>query len=472
MSLALPADFKDRRVTIMGLGRFGGGVAAARYLGEQGARLSVTDLRSPAELAESVQQLEQAGIDATWYLGGHPDSAFQDCEILVVNPAVRPDDERVARCRRDGVIITGEIELFIDRNPAFTVGVTGSNGKSTTCQLVHDLLRSNVGSDCSVYLGGNIGRSLLPDLSEIRSQDFVVLELSSFQLHQLRDRGFRVNVGVVTSLSPNHLDWHPDLQHYISSKQVISASRQSTDRLVLPDELDHWPVHGPCLRFGLSDSGEPGVFIEDGALIVRTGTTECAERISVGAALRGDHNLRNLAAAVAAVRMSVEGPLKTESAIREFRGLPHRLRTVAQAAGRCFVDDSSSTTPESTIAALQSLTARCVLIVGGGNKGVDLGPLARQIAAHTDRVVTIGATAHALAEAVLSEPVDDRLPVVVEATDFDTAFASAVALTEPGDIVLLSPGCSSHDWFTDFRERGLAFTRLASAWCQAQEKRG
>ena len=473
VSAVLPDSFKDRRVTIMGLGRFGGGVAAARFFATQGARLVITDVRSSSELADSIKQLDGDGVDATWYLGGHPDSAFEGCEFLVLNPAVQPGNEWVERCGRCDVVITSEIEIFVDRNPAFTIAVTGSNGKSTTCQLIGDLLRANVDSTCRIWVGGNFGRSLLPDIQAIRSRDIVVLELSSFQLHQLRDRGFRPDVAVVTGLSPNHLDWHPDLQHYTSSKQVISASQRSTDWIVIPDGLEDWPIRGHCLRFGLRDSGEDGVFVEDGSLIIRTGTCESAERVTVNSVLRGDHNLRNLAAAVAAVRSAVSDTLEIQSTIHRFRGLPHRMQVVGQANGRCFIDDSSSTTPESTVAALRTVTcgsSGCVLIAGGADKGVDLVPLGIQIARHTDRLVTIGATAHGLAEAVLSEPVDDELPVVIQATDFESAFAHAVELTDRGDIVLLSPGCSSHDWFADFRERGQKFARLANEWCKAQEK--
>jgi len=468
VSAALPESFQNRHVTIMGLGRFGGGVAVAQYLAGQGAQLVITDLRPSNDLADSVKQLE--GMHVTWCLGGHPDHAFEKCEFLVVNPAVRPGNPLVKRCARRGVVITSEIELFVDQNPAFTIAVTGSNGKSTTCKLIYDLLRANVHTERRIWFGGNIGRSLLSKVQAIRSSDIVVLELSSFQLHQLRDKGFRTDVAVLTGLSPNHLDWHPDIRHYTDSKQVISVSQRPEDRIVVPVEVDDWPVRGHCLYFGLCDSGEDGIFIEDGSLIIRTGTSETAERVSVSSALRGDHNLRNLAAAVGAARMTVDGALEIQSVIRRFRGLPHRLQIVAHAKGRYFVDDSSSTTPESTMAALQSLPMGCVLIAGGADKGADLVALGKHISRHTDRLVTIGETADALAEALLSEPIDDQLPTVIKATDFETAFERAVELTRQGDIVLLSPGCSSRDWFRDFRERGQIFTRLASEWCRFQEK--
>ena len=455
-------------MTIMGLGRFGGGVAAARYLAGQGAQLAITDLQLANELDESVRQLE--GISADWYLGGHPETAFKDCEFLVVSPAVRPGNPLVESCVHRGVVITSEIELFVDRNPAFTIAVTGSCGKSTTCQLIHDLLRANIPEERSIWCGGNIGRSLLPEIEAIGAGDIVVLELSSFQLHQLRDKSFRADVAVLTGLSPNHLDWHPDMQHYTKSKQVISAAQRPNDYIVIPSELDDWPVRGHRLNFGLNDTGEDGIFIEDGSIIIRTAACESAERVPVSSALRGHHNLRNLAAAVGAVRLTVDGPLEMQSAIRQFRGLPHRLQLVAQGAGRYFVDDSSSTTPDSTIAAMQSLPTECVLIAGGADKGADLATLGKYIARFTDRLVAVGTTADALSESVLSEPAVDQLPTVIQANDFETAFERAVELTRPGDIVLLSPGCSSHDWFHDFRERGRVFARLACKWCQAQKK--
>ncbi len=467
----MPAEsFQDKRVTIMGLGRFGGGSAVAEFFASQGAQITVTDLRTPEQLSESIDHINKQNIDAAWYLGGHPDEAFEDCDIVVVNPAVKPNNEQVENCRSQGIQLTSEIELFIQHNPALTIAVTGSNGKSTTCQLIHNLIQANVDDSRQVWLGGNIGRSLLPSLNEIEASDIVVLELSSFQLHQLRGCGFRSDVAVVTGLSPNHLDWHPNLSHYYSSKHVISASQKSTDVTVLPDDPDQWPVRGRCLWFGLSDTGEEGVFIEDGCLITRVGDTETAERITPAAALRGDHNLRNLAAAVAAARAALDRSPELHSVICRFRGLPHRMQVVCQASGRVFVDDSSSTTPESTIAALKSISSDCVLIVGGSDKGVDLSTLAGQIVEHTKRVVTIGATADSLANAVLTAACDGVAPAVVQANGFQSAFHHAVDLSVPGDIVLLSPGCSSHDWFKDFRERGHSFARLAHEWCEAQEQ--
>ena len=204
--------------------------------------------------------------------------------MLVVNPAVKPRDLNVRVDGKHGVLVTSEIELFLQHNPAFTIVVTGSNGKSTTCQLIHDLLTHTERTpgertQQTVWLGGNMGRSLLPHVDELQSNDVVILELSSFQLFRLRDTGFRPDVAVVTGLSANHLDWHESLEHYRESKQVISQSQTPKDTLVIPCELDDWPGKARRVRFGLNDDGEDGVYIEGDTLIMRDGTFEDAARI-------------------------------------------------------------------------------------------------------------------------------------------------------------------------------------------------
>jgi len=465
-----PGDLTGKRVTVMGLGRFGGGVAAAVYLAGRGASLTITDLRKADELTESVELIEATGINPKWFLGEHPDDAFWDCEQLVVSPAVRPDNEIVSGCRAKGIQITSEIELFVRNNPAFTIAVTGSNGKSTTTRLIGDLLNANLPTERRVWVGGNIEASLLTQLNSIDAHDIVVLELSSFQLHQLSLSTFRPDVAVVTNLTPNHLDWHPDLAHYASSKHVITAAQRSCDTMVLPSDLDDWPGAGRCLRFGNCDSGEDGAYVEDGCVIVRADDHEVAQRVTLSSALNGQHNQLNVAAAVAAASLVVGDDLDAAGPLQTFCGLPHRLQIVAKGAQRCFVDDSSSTTPESTVAALHSLAPSCVLIAGGADKGVDPGPLCEQIARGTRALVAIGATATAMTAAVQEATSDCDTPVVRACNNFESAFQQAVALSEPGDIVLLSPGCSSHGWFADYRERGAAFTQLARQWCEQQEE--
>ncbi len=465
-----PVELAGRRVTVMGLGHSGGGLAAARFALEQGACVTVTDERTERQLHDAVSQLRRFHGDLHLVLGGHPRAAFDACEVLIVSPAVRPGHPDVERCRNEGVRITSEIELFLQRQPARLIAVTGSNGKSTVTKLIGQLVEASCPEGSRVWVGGNIGRSLLPVVDRMRADDVAVVELSSFQLHQLADSGFRPDVAVVTGFSFNHLDWHPDGNHYRRSKEVISVHQTSEDTLVLPSELTDWPGKGRRVWFGLRDEGEDGVFLQDGVLLCRCGDREDALRVALSPALRPRHQQRNVVAAVAAARLGqtvprTNGDDRMAAVLNRFRGLPHRFQLVCQARGRSFVNDSCATTPESCQAALDALPRSCVLIAGGGDKGVPLTTLCRRIADRARAFVATGRTGRKMADLVRRLRGSEAIPVVEYCSAFEDAFRRAVALSRPGDIVLLSPACSSHDQFTDYRERGDVFTRLAKDWC-------
>ncbi|MEZ6129671.1 MAG: UDP-N-acetylmuramoyl-L-alanine--D-glutamate ligase [Planctomycetaceae bacterium] len=466
-------SYKGRRITIMGLGAFGGGVQAARFLAQRGADVTITDLRSEEQLAESLQQLADVPLHAL-FLNDHPESAFEGTELLIVNPAVKPDSRIVEECRRRGTIISSEIELFLHHNVGRVVAVTGSNGKSTTSALIYRLLKDNSAlADRRIRLGGNIGTSLLPDVDNIRQTDLVILELSSFQLHQLRQSEFAPAVAVVTNFAVNHLDWHGSVDHYRAAKQVILRRQRRDDIAVLPDVFDEdigapvWRARGEHLRFGLRDQGEDGAFLEDGTLILRRGHFEDAVRLNVPALLPGDHNRLNVAAAGAAAWVAGADPNDFGSALGNFRPLEHRLQLVAQGRGLRFYNDSIATTPESAIAALRTFSQRCVILAGGADKGSDLTDFADVIQQRASGAVLLGQTAEQLEQ--LLDRFNQRPPVVPVriANDFSDAFRAAVALAGQSGIVLLSPGCASFGWFRDFRERGEQFTKLAREWINA-----
>ncbi|MEZ6125605.1 MAG: UDP-N-acetylmuramoyl-L-alanine--D-glutamate ligase [Planctomycetaceae bacterium] len=469
------SDFPKSAV-VMGLGTFGGGVAVTRYLAERGVRVTVTDLRSETELADVLAELDGVPLQAV-HLGGHPEDLFDQAEMLVVNPAVRPDDIRVAGCRARGVIVTSEMELFLQCNPATVVAVTGSNGKSTTTALIHRLLEQQISLPRRVWLGGNIGRSLLPVAADINEDDIVVLELSSFQLHALRQTAFAPHVAVITNFSPNHLDWHGSVDHYRASKQVILNRQHRTDIAVVAADDENpdgsssaaghqWRIRGRALRFGLSDQEEDGAFLESGLLVLRMGGREDAVRLELPRQLPGDHNRQNVAAAVAAAWCCGADPAGFQEAVSGYQPLPHRLQLVADGRGiRCYTD-SLATTPESAIAALKALPQNCVILAGGYDKGADLQPFACAIVRYARAAVLMGQTAGQLAEHLKTAAAGSDFPVRI-AEDFDGAVARAVALAPPGGIVLLSPGCASYGWFRDFRERGNRFTELVQQWIQS-----
>ena len=465
--------------TVMGLGRFGGGVAAARFLAEQGSIVTVTDLRPAEELEDSIAALSDVCIHR-WALGEHPVDVFQGCQLLVVNPAVRPDNPLVNEAILRGADVTTEIELFLRHNPAPVIAVTGSNGKSTTTALIHHLLKgaptdeeANSGFR-KIWLGGNIGISLLDQLSQMTNDDIVVLELSSFQLETLRRKRFRPQIAVLTNFSPNHLDWHGTVAAYRTAKQAIFDFQTTDDVAIDPGDDDHagdgaepivWKTRGRRMQFGLVDQGEDGVFFDDGNLILRAarGTFEDCVRLTIPTQLPGAHNALNVAAAACATWQAGANPESFSATLKTFQPLPHRLQLVAEHAGRQFWNDSIATTPESAIMALRVFSGRAVLLAGGYDKGQDLREFANEIKARAKAVVLMGKTAESLKTLLVSGDQSATLPSIV-AGDFAEAFARAVALSDRGDIVLLSPGCASYGWFRDYRERGEMFCKFAREW--------
>lgn len=403
----------------MGLGRHGGGVAAARYLAEHGATVTVTDLADAAMLADSLAALAGSPIER-FHLGGHCEDDFTQTDLIVVNPAVRPDDRLVKRARESGARISSEIELFLDACPAPVIGVTGTNGKSTTAAMTAAAIAGGHGGRrCEaagrrVWLGGNIGRSLLPELSRIRPDDWVVLELSSFQLHWLSDDARWPQFAMLTNFAPNHLDWHPSVEHYRRAKQRLLERAET--------------VISPC-----SDAVVPPLRVP------------------------GRHNRANAALASAAAIAAGADRESIQLALSEFKGLPHRLAFVSEIAGRRFYNDSKATTPEAVVAALEAMERPTLILLGGSDKNVDLTPLARAVGARACGAGLFGATAAKL-DAILAAHAP-QLPRS-RAETLDEAIVWCWAQSRPGDAILLSPACASLDQFRDYADRGDRFMQL------------
>lgn len=453
----------------MGLGSFGGGVAAVKYLAEHGAKVTVTDNRPTDQLQSSLDALNDVRLHGV-FCGQHPDEAFDDADLLIVNPAVRPNNPIVQRCRETGIMVASEIELFLSANPAFVVAVTGTNGKSTTASLIAHLLQPSLQqADRRVWLGGNIGVSLLPSLPHIAADDIVVLEVSSFQLEYLRESGFAPDVAVITNLSPNHIDWHQTFDSYKSAKQVLLQRQLMTQFAIIPacdEALSEWRVRARTMQFAETDTSADGAFWEDGSLVLRNGGKEDAIRLQVPRHLSGQHNKLNLTAATCAAWVAGTDPDDFQSQLDSFETLPHRLQLVCEGRGITFYNDSNATTPESTIAALKTVKGSIVLIAGGADKGADFGEMCRTIGERCAAVVFIGDTAENLNCTVQEQLAGERdLPTVI-AADFHDAFARAVALVPERGIVLLSPGCASFGWFRDYRDRGEQFEQMARHWIQ------
>jgi UDP-N-acetylmuramoylalanine--D-glutamate ligase len=425
--------YRGQRVTVMGLGHFGGGVAAARWLAAQGAIVTVTDMADETTLAAALTELADCTISA-FHLGGHREEDFRKADLVVVNPAVRPQNPWLAIARENGVRLTTEIDLFLAACPAASIGVTGSNGKSTTAAMIDAILQAD---GRRTWLGGNIGGSLLDRLDEIQPGDGVVLELSSFQLSYLRPETPIPQISVITSFSPNHLDWHANMDEYAAAKQTLLHRQRPNDVAVLNTHdcrLAAWDRHvrGRLLPL-VPDDELPGLRVP------------------------GRHNRMNAACAATAALAAGCSREAIDRGLKAFRGLPQRMEFLGEIQGRGFYNDSTSTTPESTIAALESVGRPAILLAGGHDKGFDFSQMIEMIGRSAVGAAffgEIGPGLHDRLTASGSGCESIAVPALDEALDWSWHRSQA------GDAIVLSPGCSSHDQFRNFRERGERFAEL------------
>ncbi len=447
-------EFSGKRVTVMGLGRFGGGVGVAKFLAEQGATVTVTDLDSAGNLADSMAAV---GDGVSYHLGGHRAEDFIDADMVVANPAVRPDSEYLALARHSGVPVETEINLFFELCPARIIGVTGTAGKTTTVSMIAHALRGP-----GVWVGGNIGRSLLSDVHNMTGHALVILELSSAQLHRLGPTGRAPGISLVTNISENHLDWHGSMERYVAAKKFIVSKPTTVAVLNYDDEtLRGWArdCAANVLFFSTIGQIREGVFVRNGRLVARFGNQDTAVLDLREMKVPGAHNVANAAAAVAACAAAGADPAKAGAALGTFEGAEHRLEFVRQINGVRYFNDSKATTPASSLAALRSFDEPTVLILGGRDKGVDYARLADE-AARCRAVVLVGEMAPRL-QALLAE----RAPELecVRAESVEGAALAAANLARPGDVVLFSPACTSYDMFKNFEERGRVFKRVVAS---------
>ena len=421
----------------MGLGLFGGGSAAARWLAEAGALVTVTDMATEERLAKSLESLRSVPVHR-YVLGKHRKEDFLQADLVVVNPAVRPDSPWLDFAEKAGACLTSEMDLFLENCPAPMIGVTGSNGKSTTAAMIASILEA---AGRNVFLGGNIGESLLDLANSIGPGDWVVLELSSFQLHRLKQHASMPETAVITNFTPNHLNWHPNLNHYQVAKQ----------RLLLSQPRDGTAVFDPTSP-GLSDWQRS----VQGSFAMPRSVSDLPP-LSVS----GRHNLANAALADAAARRVDCTDQAIEMGLRKFCGLPDRLESVGTLGGRRVFNDSSSTTPESTIAALETFEGPIWLLAGGADKGVPYVELADRISELADGTVLYGQVAEELAEMLTSRNTSHFCHAVKTLPE---AFAACMEKAPADAVILFSPGCSSHDQFVNYRARGEAFVKLIESW--------
>jgi UDP-N-acetylmuramoylalanine--D-glutamate ligase len=440
-------ELRGKHVVVVGLARTGNSLA--EFLLAEGARVTISEKRTADALGPELAEWTSRG--AAVECGGHDPATFLSADLIVPSPGV-PKLAEIEAARGKGVPVLSEIELAYRFLKGTLIGITGTNGKSTTATLTHKILAEG---GTRAFLTGNIGVPLLSFVRDSRPDDVYVIEISSFQLEYIER--FKVHIAAVLNVSQNHIDWHGSFEEYWDAKKKLVSALTEGDFAVLNrDDEKVWAMagSGPFQAFGFSRSRTivPGAFLRDGEIVL-SGGPEPAEVLMPAAEipLFGAHNRDNVMAAALIGRIAgIPAPRMRES-ICSFRALDHRLERVAVVGGVEFVNDSKATTVDAAMKAIESFERPIVLILGGKDKGSDFRPLRGAVAGRVKSVVLIGAAKEKIRTAL-----EGAVPMT-EADDYAEAVDRAFAAAAPGDVVLLAPACTSWDMFRSFEERGETF---------------
>ena len=439
------------------------------FLLAHGAIVSARDIKPREKLGALADELEAKGVKLILgedYLEGI------DEEIIFKAPGIRCDLPQFEAAVGRGSRLTSEMELFFELCPCKIFAVTGSDGKTTTTTLTYTMLRrelEKVGSRAKVHVGGNIGKPLLPEIESISADDYAVLELSSFQLHTMKQSPY---AAAITNVTPNHLNWHTDMEEYTRSKENIFL-HPGNRRLVLnwgnDITRDMWSLTDSDITY-FSAKSEPGLdhasaaIFDRGGIIVRKTASGVEEILPIGdIRLPGRHNVENYMTAIALTWGYVSTDTIIETA-REFGGVEHRCELVRELDRVKYYNSSIDSSPTRTEAALRSFSQKVIVICGGYDKHIPYEPLAKPLIDCAKTVVLVGATAPKIKDALLSSPDYKGSPSLIEADSFENAVNAARAAAKPGDIVILSPASASFDMFKNFEERGNYFKKLVNSF--------
>jgi UDP-N-acetylmuramoylalanine--D-glutamate ligase len=445
-------DWNGKRVVILGAARQG--LALARWMARHGARVTLSDQRSAAELAGAREAL--SGLPVEWALGGHPLELLQQADVLCLSGGVPASLPIVEAARKRGIPLSNDTQVFMEAVPCRTIGITGSAGKTTTTTLVGLMAKEAHGS--AAHVGGNIGDPLINYVDEMKPADLAILEVSSFQLEQMT---LSPNVAGILNVTPNHLDRHRTMEAYTAAKARILEFQSAMDTAVLGrDDPGAWglrsKVRGFLQTFGFSPIGQDGegTYYQEGLLYLYDHGVDIPLLRREQIQLRGDHNLMNVLAAFAighAAGLPLDAML---SAAEEFRGVPHRLELVRELRGVRWYNDSIATAPERSMADLRSFQEPIVLLLGGRDKDLPWEDLAALVRERVDHVVLFGEAAGKIEKAIGPMAAGQRPFSLDRVEGLHQAVLQAAEVAEAGDVVLLAPGGTSFDEFRDFEERG------------------
>jgi UDP-N-acetylmuramoylalanine--D-glutamate ligase len=444
-------NLKDRSVTVVGLGK--SGLAAARFCRGAGAAVTVSEAGEAGGFSTEIAQLEPAGVRLEF--GPHRPESFAKADLIILSPGVPHRLPPLEAARRRGVPVVGEMELatrFI-REPM--AAITGTNGKTTTTELLGAMLKA---SGMTVFVGGNIGNPLIEYVENGQSVDWLVLEVSSFQLDTMET--FHPRIGCLLNISEDHLDRYPDFDAYAASKWRLFQNQTAGDTAVINGALlrEGKPPALPAGKMlffnGAPEGRAPAATLQAGALVMDTGAGTAPFTIDLKAmSLVGRHNEENVAAAGLAAAAAGASPHGIQTALNQFRGLPHRIRLVREFKGVRYYDDSKATNVDAVARALEGFHQPVVLIMGGRDKGGSYRALEDLLRQKVSQLIVLGEAAQRIATAFRG--IVPLHPVA----DMAAAVRLAAGCARAGEVVLLSPACASFDMYTSYHERGEDFCR-------------
>lgn len=449
---------KFRKVAIIGLGV--SNLPLLDYMHEKKARVTVFDERNIENIAKEVMD-KITTYSFEFSLGKNCLEKLKGFDIIFRSPSCLPTRSELQQEENRGAIVTTEIEMLMKMCPCKIIGVTGSDGKTTTTSLIHSILQK---AGYHTFLGGNIGTPLFTKLSEMKPEDIVVLELSSFQL-----MGMEVSpdIAVITNITPNHLNIHKDYEEYIEAKKNIFKYQNEKGILILnyDNEITRNcanEAHGKVIFFSYKEKLDNG-FIVDGRVI-----KECEDKIRKhifngdDAILRGSHNLENIATAIAATKTLVSTEEAVE-AIKEFKPVEHRIEFVKEIDQVKWYNDSASSSPTRTLSGLNAFDEEIILIAGGYDKNLDYQPLAKPIVEKVKALLLIGQTSGKIFDVVKEELETQKKELdIYMCESLEQTVTLAKKIAKPGNVVLFSPASASFDMFKDFADRGNQFKKLVN----------
>jgi UDP-N-acetylmuramoylalanine--D-glutamate ligase len=442
-------NLQDRHIGLLGFGIENR--ALAHFLQSRKIPFSVCDPRQPDAPLANVRE---------WRIGTDYLDGLTDFDLLFRTPGLSCLNPCLKAARESGIEISSQTRLFLQLCPAPILGITGTKGKGTTTSILHSLLATDA---ARVFSGGNIGRPPIAFLDKLRSDDRVVLELSSFQL---QDLDLSPDIALVLSITEDHLDYHTDRTEYITAKRPICSHQKATDILIVNQDCPtarSFAAHSPAAIWHYSAAAPvaQGAWVDNNKLWARRPSEEATVICpTTDIPLRGKHNDANAAAAVAAAMAFGAPTAAFAAAIRSFKGLPHRIEYVANHNGTCYYNDSLATTVDAAVAAINSFDEPLLLIAGGASKGADFGALGACIAASSIHTVLLTGEEAPRIEAAMRQA--GCKTSVLYCRDLAEAVTIARDTTQSGDVVLLSPACASFDQFSNYAERGNLFKKLVA----------